>query len=87
MIKFIFYEIPRRFFDDFLLVDEPRLATSGGELPTPRTLSNTFFKVPNGQEAVREGFNTLMSMFWGQFLDHDFVLTPTITGMSYINTL
>ncbi|KAK3105961.1 hypothetical protein FSP39_009685, partial [Pinctada imbricata] len=59
-------------------VSEPRLAVNGDELPSPRELSNILFKhdVPTPDERFD---NTLMSLNWGQFLDHDFVLTPVLS--------
>ncbi|XP_063423837.1 peroxidase mlt-7-like [Mytilus trossulus] len=60
-------------------VDKPRTSVIPGEvLPNPRELSNAVFA--SAETDVNESFNTLMSMNWGQFIDHDIVLTPQITG-------
>ncbi|XP_052093420.1 peroxidasin homolog pxn-2-like [Mytilus californianus] len=61
-------------------VDTPRTSVIPGEdLPNPRELSNAVFASASETD-VDESFNTLMSMNWGQFIDHDIVLTPQITG-------
>ena len=64
-------------------MDEPRASVvPNEELPGPRALSNAVFAATSADgETPLEGFNTLMSMNWGQFIDHDIVLTPTYSGM------
>ncbi|XP_052093425.1 peroxidase-like [Mytilus californianus] len=63
-------------------VDEPRTSVvPNEELPGPRALSNAVFAATSADgETPLEPFNTLMSMNWGQFIDHDIVLTPTFSG-------
>lgn len=64
-------------------MDKPRTSVIPGEvLPNPRELSNAVFA--SAETDVDESFNTLMSMNWGQFIDHDIVLTPQITGITNI---
>ncbi|XP_076090755.1 salivary peroxidase/catechol oxidase-like isoform X1 [Mytilus galloprovincialis] len=73
-----------RFLDEVYSngVDEPRdSVVPNEELPGPRALSNAVFAATSADgETPLEGFNTLMSMNWGQFIDHDIVLTPTYSG-------
>ncbi|KAK3108739.1 hypothetical protein FSP39_014520 [Pinctada imbricata] len=64
-------------YDDQL--SSPRKAVQGGDLPSPRFISNRVFQARENV-TVGQGFNTLMSMCWGQFLDHDFVLSPVAAG-------
>ncbi|CAC5420741.1 PXDN [Mytilus coruscus] len=70
-----------RFIDEVYTdgVNTPRISVDGtSSLTSPRTISNSVFKITNGKKVSRaEGFNSLMSLNWGQFLDHDIVLTPT----------
>ncbi|XP_052093424.1 peroxidasin homolog isoform X2 [Mytilus californianus] len=70
-----------RFIDEVYSdgVNTPRISVDGAStLTSPRTISNSVFKITNGKKVSRaEGFNSLMSLNWGQFLDHDIVLTPT----------
>lgn len=67
-------------------MDTPRTSVIPGEvLPNPRELSNAVFASASETD-VNESFNTLMSMNWGQFIDHDIVLTPQVTGMTNIIT-
>ena len=54
-------------------------AKDGSILPDARAISNAVFKAKSS-ETNGEGFNTLFSLNWGQFLDHDMVITPTYGG-------
>lgn len=63
----------------FTVSTERVSAQDGSALPSVRDISNAVFKATD-TETPGEGFNTLMSLNWGQFLDHDIVLTPTYTG-------
>ncbi|XP_064486692.1 peroxidase-like [Ornithodoros turicata] len=61
--------LPPRYADG---VSAPRISETGGELPNPRKVSTTVhvdFDRPS-----RETSHMLMQ--WGQFLDHDFALSP-----------
>lgn len=67
------YIFPQPFHNDLLLnfffsgIGVPR---SG---PSPRLISTTVL----ANESLPHYANTLMVMQWGQFLDHDLILTPT----------
>jgi hypothetical protein len=63
----------------FTVSTERVSALDNSALPGVRDISNAVFKATD-TETPGEGFNTLMSLNWGQFLDHDIVLTPTYTG-------
>lgn len=66
----------------YTVVNTPRISADGkSTLTSPRTISNSVFIINNGKKVSKpEGFNSLMSLNWGQFLDHDIVLTPTFAG-------
>ncbi|XP_071154950.1 salivary peroxidase/catechol oxidase-like [Mytilus edulis] len=70
-----------RFIDEVYSdgINTPRISADGTPtLTSPRTISNSVFIINNGRKVSKpEGFNSLMSLNWGQFLDHDIVLTPT----------
>ena len=55
---------------------EPRAASGGGQLPSPRSVSNTFIQMP--PQTVSANF-TLALMSWGQFVTHDLTLSATFT--------
>ena len=57
-------------------MDQPRT-----DLKSAREISNIAFKrSANDATTPSEAFNTIVSFAWGQFLDHDLVLTPVETG-------
>ena len=63
----------------FTVFDVPRLhGVSGGLLPSPRLVSNVVHR-GIGPEVLQLDV-TLFLMQWGQFTDHDIVLTPIIVG-------
>ena len=66
--------------DDFVLgEDTPRmLAADGSMLPSPRTISNLVHRA-SAQTKFERGLTTMV-MQWGQFTDHDIVITPTVKG-------
>ena len=65
----------------FSVFERPRLhSVSGGLLPSPRHISNMVHQGLGGE--IPELGITLFLMQWGQFTDHDIVLTPISTGKS-----
>ncbi|XP_076043152.1 salivary peroxidase/catechol oxidase-like isoform X2 [Oratosquilla oratoria] len=66
--------LPANYADGF---NDPRKASDGGDLPSPRKIS-THVIVPN--EGNRYKNLTLLVMQWGQFLDHDITHTPITKG-------
>lgn len=63
----------------FIGVRFPRsTSVDGSPLPSPRFISNSIMK--NSSSPILDHRLTIMHMAWGQFLDHDFVLTPVSQG-------
>ena len=54
------------------------LAADGSMLPSPRTISNLVHRA-SAQTKFERGLTTMV-MQWGQFTDHDIVITPTVKG-------
>ncbi|XP_032794679.1 chorion peroxidase [Daphnia magna] len=52
-----------------------RVSVNGQPLPSPRLISTTIVL----NDTVPDPSVTLLTMQWGQFLDHDLTLTPTFT--------
>ena len=55
----------------------------GGDLPNPRTISNTVHAAPEIEKpatTLKSKKNTLHIMQMGQFLDHDMIHTPVQTS-------
>ena len=50
----------------------------GDQLPSARVVSNNVFRVDG--KSPRNDQLTVMVMQWGQFIDHDFVATPLMSG-------
>ena len=55
------------------------LASDGSMLPSPRTISNIVHRA--APQTKFESGLTIMVMQWGQFTDHDIVITPTVKGI------
>ena len=53
-------------------IEQPRVARDGTDLPSARQVAFTLF--PDAD--VPDNRITLSVMQWGQFIDHDFSLTP-----------
>lgn len=53
-------------------VSSIRLSESGGALPSTRLISTTV----TVNESISENDASLMTMQWGQFMDHDLTQTP-----------
>ena len=63
----------------FVGEDSPRiLASDGTMLPSPRRISNLVHRAST--QAKFDYRLTLMVMQYGQFTDHDIVITPTVAG-------
>jgi len=60
-------------------IDAPRNTDRlGDQLPSARVVSNNVFRVDG--KSPRNDQLTVMVMQWGQFIDHDFVATPLMSG-------
>ena len=59
-----------------------RLAQSGAALPSPRLISTTIAH----NESEPENRASLLTMQWGQFLDHDIALTPSVKAGEKLHT-
>ncbi|CAG2249307.1 unnamed protein product [Mytilus edulis] len=71
--------MPPSYGDKFNLGLLPRMkSVTDCPLPSPRTISNALFNA--GTSPPRSKVFNLALTFFGQFLDHDFISTPTLTG-------
>lgn len=62
-------------------MDSPRVRDRlGNPLPSARVISNKVHKVKG--TSPRNENRTMMVMQWGQFIDHEFVATPVLKGIS-----
>ena len=63
-------------------ISSPRqVGVFGTALPSPRLISNLVHQAARSD--ILEPSDSVFLMQFGQLLDHDFIDTPTLKGMSY----
>ena len=56
------------------------MGVSGTQLSNPRVISNRVMSSTYGQTAKNDRWRPMLVMSFGQLVDHDLALTPTMTG-------